>query len=196
MSETTSISLIERVRGETDSPAWQRFVEIYRPLLMRWTHRFDVQNNDAEDLVQDVMLVVMRELPQFQHNERTGAFRNWLRTILVNRLRDFWRGRQYRPVATGQTDFQRQLNELAQEHSEVSRIWNREHDEFVMKKLMETVQSQFEPQTWLAFRRQVIDGLRADAVAEELGMKPGAVYMAKSRVLSALRHESAGLVEL
>ena len=196
MSESTSISLIDRVCGQTDAEAWQRFVALYRPLLVRWSRRFDVQSDDAEDLAQEVMLVVMRELPRFQHNDRPGAFRNWLRTILVNRLRDFWRSRQYRPAATGQSNFQQELAELEEEHSGVSQIWNREHDEFVMKQLLETVESQFEPQTWQAFRRQVIDGVRADAVATELDVKLGVVYMAKSRVLSALRRESAGLVDM
>lgn len=196
MSETTSISLIHRICDETDAQAWQRFVGVYRPLLMRWASRFDVQNDDAEDLAQDVMLVVMRELPRFQHNHNPGAFRNWLRTILVNRLREFWRSREYRPAVIGKSDFQQQLDQLAEEHSGISRIWNREHDEFVMKKLMDSVEPQFEPQTWLAFRRQVIEGIRADSVATELGMKLGAVYMAKSRVLSALRRESTGLVDL
>ncbi|HUG18373.1 MAG TPA: RNA polymerase sigma factor, partial [Planctomycetaceae bacterium] len=164
--------------------------------LMRWASRFDVQNDDAEDLAQDVLLVVMRELPRFQHNHNPGAFRNWLRTILVNRLRDFWRSRKYRPAVTGASDFQQQLDEFAEERSGVSQIWNQEHDEFVMKQLMDLVEPQFEPQTWLAFRRQVIDGVRADAVAGELGLKLGAVYMAKSRVLGALRRESTGLVDL
>jgi RNA polymerase sigma-70 factor (ECF subfamily) len=77
----------------------------------------------------------------------------------------------------------------------LSRIWNREHDEHVVKRLMESVRTQFEPKTWQAFRRQVIDGERADVVAQELGTSLGSVYMAKSRVLSALRRESEGLVE-
>ena len=78
--------------------------------------------------------------------------------------------------------------------SEASQMWNREHDEYVMKRLMDTVRGQFEPKTWLAFRRQVVDGLRADVVAAELGVSLGSVYMAKSRVLNALRRESEGLV--
>lgn len=195
MSQPTSISLLSRIRENPDSEAWDKLVSLYRPLLMTWLARFDVQHDDAEDLIQDVMLVVIRELPTFQHNRRTGAFRTWLRNILVNRLRDFWRSRQYRPTAPGTSSFQQQLDELADAGSDASQIWDREHDEFVMQRLMEVVEPQFEPQTWLAFRRQVIDGVRADAVAAELGMKPGAVYMAKSRVLLALRRESEGLID-
>lgn len=174
MSESTSFSLLNRLRNSGDAEAWQRLVTVYRPLLAAWLRRFDVQASDVDDLAQEVMMVVMRELQSFQHNERQGAFRSWLRTILVHRLREFWRSRNYRPLATGNTDFQQQLNELADGRGGITEIWEREHDEFVMKKLLETVEPQFEPQTWQAFRWQVIDGLRADRVAAELGMKPGA----------------------
>lgn len=170
-------------------------MELYAPLLKRWLKRYEVQHSDAEDLIQEVFTVLVRDLPKFRHNRRTGAFRSWLRTILVHRLRDFWRSRHYRPIATGKTGFLKQLDELAEDASGVSQIWNREHDEHVMKRLMDTIQGQFEPKTWQAFHRQVVDGQRADVVAAELGMSLGGVYVAKSRVLNALRRESEGLVD-
>lgn len=193
--DETSLSLLDRVCQQTDSESWDRLVELYAPLLRRWLKRYEVQHADAEDLLQEVFTVLVRELPKFKHNRRTGAFRSWLRTILVHRLRDYWRSRQYRPRATGKTGFLDQLDELAADTSGVSQVWNREHDEYVMKRLMDTVQGQFEPKTWQAFRRQVVDGLRADAVAAELGVSLGSAYVAKSRVLNALRRESEGLVD-
>lgn len=193
--DQTSLSLLDRVCRSRDSESWSRLFELYAPLLKRWLARYDVQAADADDLVQEVLAVVMRELPQFQHNQRTGAFRSWLRTILVHRLRDFWRSRNYRPVAMGRTDFARHLDELADPRSSLTRTWDREHDEFVMKQLMQAVRPRFEPKTWQAFRLQVVDGRRADAVAHELGLSLASVYMAKSRVLHALRRESQGLTE-
>lgn len=192
----TSFSLLEQLGDDSHGAAWDRLVELYSPLLRVWLGRYAVQVADMDDLVQDVLLVLMRELPGFRHNQRAGAFRSWLRQILVNRLRDFWRSRQYRPMATGESDIQRQLDSLADDGSGVSQMWNREHDAFVMKKLLESVEPQFEPKTWLAFRRQVVEGVRADTVAAELSITLGAVYMAKSRVLNALRRESAGLIDL
>ncbi|MEQ9410849.1 MAG: sigma factor [Fuerstiella sp.] len=63
--------------------------------------KYLVQDADADDLVRDVLTTVARELPCFVHDQRTGAFRNWLRQILVHRLQNFWRARQYRPATTG-----------------------------------------------------------------------------------------------
>ena len=191
----TSLSLLDRVRKSADSESWDRLVGLYTPLLKRWLGRYEIQHSDADDIVQEVLAAVVNDLPKFQHSQRAGAFRSWLRAILVNRVRGFWRSRKYRPIATGTSGLDKRLQQLQDDASDLSRIWDREHDEQVMKQLMEAVRPQFEPKTWEAFRHQVIDGQRADAVAQQLGMSLSSVYMAKSRVLSALRRESEGLIE-
>ncbi len=191
----TSLSLLDRIRETSDSESWGRLVSLYRPLLKRWVLRYEVQDSDADDIVQEVLAVVLNDLPTFQHNKRTGAFRSWLRTILVNRVREFWRARKYQPVATGTSSLDEKLNQLQDDASELSQIWNREHDEYVLKRLLKAVQSQFEPKTREAFHRQVVDGQKAERVAQVLEMSTSGVYMAKSRVLSALRRESEGLID-
>jgi hypothetical protein len=90
---------------------------------------------------------------------------------------------------------QERLNQLEQEASDLSRIWNEQHDHQVMTRVMELVRPRFQEKTWEAFRRQVVGGERADAVAAALGMSISSVYVARSRVLAALRQESQGLVD-
>ena len=194
MSET-SLSLLDRARSNVTDEAWQRMAEVYSTLLRSWLTRFEVASTDADDLVQEVLLTVSRELPQFEHSGRTGAFRSWLRTILVHRLRDFWRSRKYRPAATGGSTWAEQLEQLADESSNASREWDLEHDRQVMARLLESVRPRFEPKTWEAFHRQMFDGQRADIVAAELGMPLNSVYVARSRVLSTLRREATGLID-
>ena len=178
-----------------DAESWRRLAELYAPLLKRWIGRFNLQAVDADDLIQEVLMVVARELPKFRHNHRQGAFRSWLRTILVHRLRDFWRSAQYRPQATGTSSVRARLEEFDDDRSELSQIWNREHDEYVMKRLMNAVEPRFDPKTWQAFRLQVVDALAPTEVAAKLGISPNSVYVAKSRVLRALRQEADGLVD-
>ena len=191
----TSFSLLDRVRETSDSESWSRLVALYAPLLKRWAGQYEVQDSDADDIVQEVLAVVLTDLPKFQHNQRTGAFRSWLRTILVNRVREFWRARKFQPVATGTSSIDEKLNQLQDDTSEVSQIWNREHNQYVLKRLMKAIQSQFERKTWQAFHRQVVDGQKSERVAQDLKMSTSGVYMAKSRVLSALRRESEGLID-
>lgn len=191
----TSLSLLAQIRQSADSDSWNRLVELYAPLMRGWLRSYQVTGADADDLVQDVLAVVVQELPKFKHNERAGAFRNWLRRILVNRLQNYWRARQHRPIATGSTSLLQQLNQLEDETSESSRIWNEQHDREVIAKLLELVRPKFQVKTWEAFQRQMFRGQRPDQVAAELGMPLGSVYMARHRVLNALRREAAGLVD-
>ena len=93
----TSLSLLARISQSADSDSWDRLVELYTPLMRRWVRSYEVTGADADDLVQEVLTVVSQELPKFKHNERAGAFRSWLRKILVNRLRNHWRDRQNSP---------------------------------------------------------------------------------------------------
>lgn len=194
MNENTSLSLLGRVRSAADQDAWEHLVALYRPLLERWLRSYEVQAADAEDLVQDVLTVVLQEVASFDHNQRAGAFRTWLRRILANRVRNFWRGRNYSPRA-GTSSLLEQIEQLEDDGSGLSRVWDADHDRHVVAQLVETVRPHFQPQTWEAFRRQVFEGQRADVVADELGMSLSAVYVARSRVLAALRREGAGLIE-
>ena len=191
----TSLSLLHRLRQSSDSETWNRLVRLYSPLLKSWLRKYEVQSADAEDLIQEVLLAVSKDVTTFDHNGRPGAFRTWLRSILVNRLRNFWRARGRRPQARGDSDMERRLAQLEDPASEMSQLWNRQHDRHVVRQLLALWEPQFEPQTWKAFCRVAIDGERPDVVAGELGISLNAVFIAKSRVLSKLRQEAEGLVE-
>jgi len=153
MNESTSLSLLDRVTNTADSESWDRLVELYVPLMRRWLSQYEVQHSDTDDLIQEVLAVVVQELPQFNHNQQTGAFRNWLRKILVFRLQNLWRSRKYEPQAKGTSSLLEQLHQLEDDGSEVSRFWNADHDQHVVSQLMELVRPRFQTKTWEAFRR-------------------------------------------
>jgi RNA polymerase sigma-70 factor (ECF subfamily) len=189
----TSYSLLERLRVAPDDPAWRQLVDLYTPLLRGWLRRYSVQDADADDLVQDVLTVVIRELPHFQDNHQSGSFRTWLRAILVHRLQDFWRRRDYRPDAAG-GDLLQQLDELEDPNSGLSQVWDQEHDRHVVRRLLETIRDEFRPSTWDAFAGVMLDGARPTEVAQRLGVSVNAVLLAKSRVLSRLRQVGQGIL--
>ncbi len=193
--DETSISLLNRLQRTDDTETWDRLVGLYAPLLKSWLRKYDVQPTDADDLVQEVLMAVSQDVTTFDHSGRPGAFRAWLKTILVNRLRNFWRARGRRPQARGDSDIERKLAQLENPASEMSQLWNRQHDLHVARQLLALSEPQFAPNTWKAFCRVAIDGERPDVVAAELGISLNSVFIAKSRVLSKLRQEAQGLVE-
>jgi len=191
----TSVSLLDRACNDSGPESWTRLASIYTPLLQVWLRKYALQPSDVDDLVQDVLVTVSRELPAFEHSGRTGAFRSWLRMILVHRLQNFWRSRKHRPDAKGGSSLVDQLRELEDESSNASRIWNAEHDRNVLSQLMEQIRPRFQETTWEAFQRQMYRNEKGRDVARELGISLKAVQLAKSRVLYALRVEAAGLVD-
>ncbi len=191
--ESTRLSLLaEASAGGND--AWSRLVEIYQPLVYGWLRRHDVAHHDAEELTQDVLGVVVKELPTFCHSGRRGAFRAWLRQITANRAKGFWRARKIRSTTNGGTLLEL-AEQLSDDTSDLSRRWDREHDQHVLRELLRKVERKFEPSTVAAFRRQAFGGATAEEVAQELDVTVVAAYCAKSRVLQRLRREAEGLVD-
>jgi RNA polymerase sigma-70 factor (ECF subfamily) len=191
----TSVSLLDRVHQQPDAGAWQRLVDLYTPLLQQWLARYSLQESDRDDLVQEVLAVVVRKLPDFLHNQQRGAFRSWLRTILVNCLHEFWRAGRSRRTATGGSDLLDALQQLEDPHSSLSHLWDHEHDQQVVRRALELIEPDFKPKTWQAFRRQVLGGETPQVVAADLGMSVNALVIAKSRVLHRLRQELRELVD-
>jgi RNA polymerase sigma-70 factor, ECF subfamily len=191
--ELTSVSLLDRLKAaRPDATDWRRLQDIYLPLIQRWLRRVPGLGTEADDVAQEIFLVVVRELPEFERR-REGSFRAWLRNITVNKTRSFSKQRHRRP-AVGLDPADGFLDQMADPDSELAREWDREHDEHVTRKLLAAVQPDFHPTTWAAFRRLAVDGMPAARVAEELGMSENAVLLAKSRVIRRLREEGGALL--
>lgn len=190
----TSLSLLNRLRRSPESESWTRLVELYAPLIKTWLRKYELQESDVEDLVQEVLLAVSKDLATFEH-QGPGAFRAWLKGILINRLRNFWRARDRRREAQSDSGIDQRLAELENPTSELSRHWNEEHDRYVLRQLLKRVKPHFAPNTWTAFYRVALKGERSRDVAAEMQISLNAVVTAKSRVLRRLREEAEGLVD-
>src|SRR4051812_30653784 len=94
--DTTSTSLLERLRQPGAEEPWVRFTQLYAPLLYTWARGLGLQDSDAGDLVQDILTVLVQKMPEFVYNSN-GSFRAWLRTLLLNRWRDSLRRRKLTP---------------------------------------------------------------------------------------------------
>jgi RNA polymerase sigma-70 factor (ECF subfamily) len=184
----TPASLLERLRQPEQEQAWERFVELYTPLLYYWAQRATGRDREAADLVQEVLTLLVRKLPEFSY-DRNRTFRGWLRTVAHNCWRNL-RRRAEVPREPGAPD----LAELPAPESDEP-FWEVEYRQRLVGRALELMRAEFQPATWQACWRCVVEGQAPAEVARELGISVGAVYMAKSRVLSRLRKELEGLVE-
>ncbi|HEV3262984.1 MAG TPA: sigma-70 family RNA polymerase sigma factor [Gemmataceae bacterium] len=184
----TSASLLERLRQPAQERAWARFVELYTPLLYSWARRLGLHDADAADLVQDVLTLLVRKLPEFSYDPNR-SFRAWLRTVTLNS----WRNRRRRaelPRAANPPD----LDDLpSPDAADVA--GEAEYRRWLVGRALELMRAEFQPTTWKACWESAVNGRPAAEVAAELGISVGAVYMARSRVLSRLRRELTGLLD-
>jgi RNA polymerase sigma-70 factor, ECF subfamily len=194
-STSTSRSLLERVRAD-DPAAWERLVGLYSPLVYHWCRQYGVQEHDAADVFQEVFQSIATHLGSFRREKPGDTFRGWVRTITHNKVLDHFRRRGREPQATGGSEAQQRLTQ-APADSDASD--DSSHDGALERGLfhraLEMIRGEFEERTWRAFWRTAVDGEPAHDAAAELGMSPGAVRVAKSRVLQRLREELGDLME-
>jgi RNA polymerase sigma-70 factor (ECF subfamily) len=192
---TTSLGLLERLKHATpDALEWRRLRDIYLPMIRHWLSRLPNLHDEVDDLTQEVLVVLFRELPSFERR-RDGSFRAWLRQITVNRMGAFWKTRRKQPLAMGGQETDQLLAQLADPTSDLARQWDQDHDKHVFQKLLAIVEGDFEPITRQAFTRFALEGRPAAQVAGELGVTESAVVQAKFRILKRLREEASGLLD-
>jgi RNA polymerase sigma-70 factor (ECF subfamily) len=193
--DTTSLGLLDRLRrAKPDAAEWRRLQEIYLPLIRHWLARVPGLGDEVDDLSQEVLVVLFRELPSFKRR-RHGSFRAWLRQITVNRVRAFCKTRRKQPRAGAGDEADRLLAELTDPNSDLARQRDQDHDKHVIQKLLALVRPDFEATTWQAFTRFALEGRPAARAAEELGISESAVVQAKFRVLKRLREEAGELLD-
>lgn len=185
MSEPTRLTLLKRL-SDGDELAWTDFDALYRPMLRRWLKNNLLSEADVEDLIQEVLLYVMHNIADFQHNTRTGAFRKWLRLSTVNIARNYMR-RHAKEQLLSASAFAAVLDGLEDPDSSVSRAFDLDHRRRLLRYLLDEVSGYFEPKTLEIFRAHVLEEATVPETAARHGVTNAAVYVAKSRVLRRLR---------
>jgi RNA polymerase sigma-70 factor (ECF subfamily) len=163
-------------------------VLLYSPLLFEWARRNRIPEADATDLVQNVMLRLIKQVSQFEPRQG-GSFRGWLFTILRNCWRNQCCSQSRQPtIAPGISPDEQvgadPIEELTQD----------EYRNYLTRRVLRVIQADFPEPTWRAFWLHVVEGQPASEVATATGITPNAVYLARGRVLKRLREELAGFL--
>jgi RNA polymerase sigma-70 factor (ECF subfamily) len=186
--------LLERARA-SDPAAWDRLVRLYAPLIAHWCKRWSLQDADSADIIQDVLQAVAAHIDDFRKDRAGDTFRGWLRTITRNKVSDHFRRRVREPGAVGGTEAQHRAAELPEPDWDESDSRAEEAVEArLVRQTAESIRGEFEPRTWRAFWLTAAEGRPCVEVAAEMGLSPGAVRVAKSRVLRRLRDELGDLI--
>ena len=185
MSETprTRPSLLLRLRDER---AWAEFLILYEPLVLRLMRRRGLQESDARDTTQQVLLRISGAIERYQPDGAEASFRRWLFRVARNVVVTFLMRKSKQPESL---DNQRlaELVETTLATSSESDLLDQEYRQQVLAWATEQVRREFRDTTWRAFVETNINGRPIAEVAAELNLSPGSVYVARSRIIARLR---------
>jgi RNA polymerase sigma factor (sigma-70 family) len=192
----TRASLLVRIRDGRDQDAWQQFVDLYAPVVYGFARKRGLQDADAADVMQDVLRSVAGAAGRLNYDPSRGSFRGWLYTVARNKIFNFLEAGRHRPGhGTGDSGARERLEALEAPELGLAASWDEEYERGLAGLAMSRVQGEVQPATWQAFWQTAVEGRSAREAGEALGMSPGAVYVARSRVLARLREEVQRLQE-
>lgn len=177
-----------RLRDHDDREAWEEFVQLYRPVIVRTARLKGMQSADAEDLAQQVLAALANAIERFEYDPDRAKFRTWLHRIATNAiLNALQRGVPDR--GSGDNDIRSFLEQRPARSDVDSGVLSTEYRREVFQQAAERIRGEFSESTWNSFWFTAVEGIDVDTVAKELGRTRGSIYASRSRVMKRLREE-------
>ncbi len=183
----TRPSLLLRLREPRDEQAWVEFLEIYQPLIYRVVRRKGLQDADAREVTQDVLLAVAGAVETWEPDPARGCLRGWLFRVARNLTVNVLIRQKRHPRATGDSHWRELLEEIPSAEGAESALFDHELKRELFHRAARRIREEFRETTWLAFWRTCVEGQGIAFVADQLGIPVGVVYVSRSRVMARLK---------
>ncbi len=183
----TRHSLLSRLKDSSDCAAWMEFCAIYEPTSYRIARKYGLQDADAREVSQEVLLSVSRKIGGFNFN-RDGRFRAWLATIARNATID--QLRRKRSLGSGSSSIYRRLAQVPDRSETLQQAdlaFDIEARRQQFRWAAEQVRQSVGATTWQAFWLTAVEGQSTESVAQTLGISLGAIYVARCRTLAKIK---------
>lgn len=191
----TRESLLAQVCSPANREAWDQFASIYRPVIYRLARRRGLQDADAQDLAQQVLIAVASAIGDWEKANESVRFRHWLRRVTRNAIINAATRRPHDRAAGGASMQDLLLSQGSvdpQSEAQIELEYRRE----LYLRAARMVRRDVEPDSWRAFELTVIENRDIDAAALELRKPVGSIYAARSRIMRRLREAVRELEEL
>ncbi len=184
----TRVTLLHRLsRDPADQLSWSEFVRVYGPAIRTWLVHWGLQEADAQDVAQNVLLRLTSKLPQFQYDP-ARSFRGWLKTLTHHAWHDFVTEAGYRHRGSGDSGAFEQLQSVAARDDLAARV-EATFDKELLEVALVRARERVAETTWEAFRLAALDGVAPQEVADRLKVRVSQVYLAKHRVQKLVQEE-------
>jgi RNA polymerase sigma-70 factor (ECF subfamily) len=184
----TSPTLLGRLACvPTDQAAWGEFAERYGRKIYGWCRHWQLQEADAEDVTQQVLLKLAQKMRTFAYDP-SRSFRAWLKTVTHHAWRDFVEARNRPGAGSGDTAVVQQLQTVQARDALVEEL-DEEFARDLLDEAMARVRLRVQPHTWQAFHLLAVEGRSGAEAGERLGMNVATVFVARSKVQKMLQEE-------
>jgi len=188
----TSITLLGRLQKDPqDRHAWSEFVQRYGRIIYGWCRHWNLQEADAEDVTQNVLLRLAEKMPSFVYDP-SRSFRAWLKTLTHHAWSDFVTSRQNRDRGSGNTETL-QVLQTVEARADLEKQLDEAFDRELLEEAMTRVRERVAPQTWEPFRLTALEGLSGAEAAARIPMQVAQVFVARRRVQKMLQEEVSKL---
>lgn len=186
----TRPSLLDRLRtAGAQAVGWRELFASYAPAVYRVARHQGIPHHDAEDLVQQVMIAIAGHMEDFKYDREAGQFRQWVKTIANNKIRDHFRRR-----STGvKTEALPSADGAASDRPELEELWEKEWRVQEILRCLDQVAIDFAPRRVEAFRLYVLQGVSSEEAARQTGLTRGHVYVTRAEILARVRERINGL---
>jgi RNA polymerase sigma-70 factor (ECF subfamily) len=186
--DSTRVTLLHRLnQNPGDQLSWGEFVRLYGPAIRSWLTHWGLQEADAQDVTQNVLLRLTAKLPQFKYDP-SRSFRGWLKTLTHHAWHDFVTESGYRNRGSGDTSILDQLQSVAAREDLTARV-EAEFDKELLEVALGRARARVASNTWEAFKLSALEGVGPQVVADKLGVRVSQVYLAKHRVQKLVQEE-------
>jgi len=198
----TRASLLDCLKGEHGTARWQQgwqeFFSLYQPVICRYAMQSGFSPSEADEIAQEALIGVARQMPSFRYNPEQCSFKTWLFRISRNKMVDHRRRKRVR--RQGQTGVEATEDEIAAIPDDQTltpdRAWDLEFERHLREAALKRVAQTVKPMTMRLFLHNVVEGHDVAATVEafrESKVKPTDVHQARFRVQAKLEQEIEAL---
>ena len=191
----TRRSLLTRLKNWDDQEGWKQFFDTYWKMLYSVCKRSGMNDSESQDVVQETILAVAKQMPNFRYDPQVGSFKSWLMLIVRRRIIDYLRkvGRQppryqsQTDAATAQTSTMERIPDP--EGGQIDRIYEEEWQQHIFQIALQRIRESVNYEEYQVFDCYALKGWPPEQVAQTLSVTMSFVYNAKYRLTKLLKEE-------
>jgi RNA polymerase sigma-70 factor (ECF subfamily) len=187
----TRYSLLSRLQDRDDQDSWKDFFDTYWRLIYSFAIKSGLTDAEAQDVVQETVISVAKDIEKFKRDRTLGTFKGWLRNLTRWRIADQLRKRT-RSVLAGNNISTPSANPdetAGPVNADLEAIWEKDWQANLLEAAMERVKPRVKEEHYQMFDLNVVRQWPAGKVAQTLGVNIGRVYLAKYRVMALIKKE-------